>query len=49
MVTVSMVTAISAQVDWTVPDVNGNTQYRLQIKEEGNTLCRAIMVLYFLK
>ncbi len=34
-VSVSMVTAISAQIDWTVPEVNDNIQYRLQIKKEG--------------
>ena len=37
MVTVSKVTAISAHVNWSVPAVNGNTQYRLQIREESKT------------
>ncbi len=43
-VSVSMVTAISAQIDWTVPEVNDNIQYRLQIKKEGKHNVHVLLI-----
>ena len=45
-VSVSMVTAISAQIDWTVPEVNDNIQYRIQIKKDGKYTIRIIHFLF---
>ena len=39
-----MVTAISAQIDWTVPEVNDNIQYRLQIKKEGKQNVHVLLI-----
>ena len=44
-VSVSMVTAISAQIDWTVPEINDNIQYRIQIKKDGKY---TIIIIHFL-
>ena len=47
-VSVSMVTAISAQIDWTVPEVNDSVQYRLQIKKDGKYTIRIIHFLFII-